>query len=298
MDKFCYKDILLTLPDALYAVSKKREILFWNEEAEKITGYKATEVIGKSCSTNMLCHVDSDGRELCAKGCPLESTIKTGEIAGATVFLHHKSGHRVPVSLKTFPLRDFEKNIMGAVEVFSLFTAQDGCSIELEKMRQKASIDRLTGVYNRSYGEATLDNVAFQSKNSDSSYGVLFIDIDHFKYVNDTWGHSAGDQVLKMVANSISSGLRSVDTISRWGGEEFIVVLPNVSKQKLFSIGERLRMLVEKSWLEYDGTTIKVTASLGGTIASGMEVVESVLKRADHQLYFSKDNGRNVVNIA
>ncbi|SIN91600.1 sensor domain-containing diguanylate cyclase [Halodesulfovibrio marinisediminis] len=295
MDTDFYKDVLMALSDGVYVVNKKREILFWSDGAEKVTGYSSSEVLGKRCADNVLCHVTAEGEELCTKGCPLRSTIRNGNLAEADVFLHHKLGHRVPVTVKATPLKDQAGKVVGAVEFFSQLSSQDNFLAELEKLRNTALTDRLTKVGNRRFGEITLENLT--RKASDTPYGLLFVDIDHFKHVNDTWGHSVGDDVLRMVANSVSSGLRTGDAISRWGGEEFLLILPSSTVQELVTIGERLRMLVEKSWLEYQGTIIKVTASIGGAMVTKGEDVTSVLQRADKQLYFCKSNGRNMVSI-
>lgn len=297
MENVLYKNVLLALTDGVYVVDLERKILFWNTAAERLTGYNAADVLGKRCADNVLCHVNSEGGELCLKGCPLTSTMQDGKLAEAAVFLHHKNGHRVPVTVKASPITDHNGNIIGAVEFFSLTVSCDSFSLELEELRQKAIRDRLTGINNRRFGEIALEKESYRSKKNNTSYGILFADIDHFKNVNDTWGHSVGDDVLRMVAKSLSSGLRSADTISRWGGEEFLVILPTINRQELAAVGERLRMLVEKSWLEYEGTTIKVTASFGGAITYKGEESKSVLQRADSQLYYSKNNGRNLVSI-
>lgn len=297
MENTFYKEVLLSLADGVYVVDLNRKILFWNKAAEKLTGYGAAEVLGRRCEENVLCHISAEGKELCANGCPLKSTIQDGTLAEATVFLHNKKGHRLPVTIKTSPLKDETGHIIGAVEFFSLVTSRERVLKEFEKLHNEAFQDRLTGIGNRRFGENTLENIFHRSIDEDSSYGVLFVDIDHFKHVNDTWGHSTGDDVLRMVANSLNSGLRAFDSVSRWGGEEFLLILPNCNINDLSTVGERLRMLVEKSWLDYEGTIIKVTASFGGVIANNDEDVHSLLQRADKQMYLSKKNGRNMVSI-
>ncbi|SIO25332.1 sensor domain-containing diguanylate cyclase [Halodesulfovibrio marinisediminis] len=290
------KDILFSLVDGIYAVDTTRRILFWNDGAEKLTGYSSAEVLGRRCAENVLCHISSEGQVLCNNGCPLKAAIHDGSVGEAVVFLHHKQGHRLPVSLKASPLRDENGNIIGAVETFSLASSRENVLKRFEKMHKAAFLDKLTGIGNRRFGEATLENLSLQLPST--SYAVLFVDIDHFKDVNDTWGHAAGDDVLRMVANSLTSGIRKDDSAFRWGGEEFLIVLPNCAPKELANVGERLRMLVENSWLEHDGTILKVTASFGGTIANKDEDTNSVLQRADEQLYLSKGNGRNRVSIA
>ena len=288
-------EILLAIDDGIYAVDKRRRIVFWNEGAEKLTGYSSDEALGRRCADNMLCHVSPVGKEVCVTGCPLISTIQYGIVSEAAVFLHHKRGHRLPVTVKAFPLKNADGNITGAVELFSLASSRKDVLKGFEKMQKAAFQDKMTGIGNRRFGEVTLENIS--QKHPQGSYGLLFVDIDHFKNVNDTWGHSTGDDVLRMVANSLNSGLRKDDSVFRWGGEEFLAVLPDCSPQELKTVGETLRMLIENSWLDHKDTILKVTASLGGAIAHKDEEIDSVLKRADEQMYLSKESGRNMVSI-
>jgi diguanylate cyclase (GGDEF)-like protein len=119
------------------------------------------------------------------------------------------------------------------------------------------------------------------------------MDIDHFKKFNDTYGHNIGDQVLKMVAKTITSAVRLIDVVCRWGGEEFIVILPNMDKQTLAKIAERIRVFIEKSWITFEKENLKVTVSIGGAIATNEDTIESIIHSSDAQMYQSKNSGRN-----
>ena len=98
------------------------------------------------------------------------------------------------------------------------------------------------------------------------STGILFLDIDHFKRVNDRYGHDTGDRILRMVATTIANSLRSLDLVCRWGGEEFIIILPNVDAPSLNAAAERIRFFIEKSWLAVHGEHLYTTVSIGGTL--------------------------------
>ena len=129
-------------------------------------------------------------------------------------------------------------------------------------------------------------------------FGVLFVDIDRFKEVNDTLGHEVGDRVLRMVARTLSADQRSFDLLGRWGGEEFLVILTNVTDEGLWSIAERSRIRVQESsaGLE-DGQSVSVTVSIGGTMAEKGDTLESLVRRADRRMYLSKSAGRNRVTV-
>jgi diguanylate cyclase (GGDEF)-like protein len=141
----------------------------------------------------------------------------------------------------------------------------------------------------------TLNTRIFEWYTHDIPFGVMFIDIDNFKNVNDTYGHKTGDDVLIMVANSISHSLRKMDVPTRWGGEEFVVILPGASIVVLKAAAERIRMLIEKSYLVLAEDKLTVTVSIGAAMSIADDTVEEIVSRADKLMYLSKNRGRNQV---
>ena len=127
---------------------------------------------------------------------------------------------------------------------------------------------------------------------------VLMLDIDHFKQVNDTHGHSTGDVVLKAVAALIKNQLRNVDMVFRYGGEEFLILLSNTSREAAAMVGERLRFAAQSEEYQADGHTIVLTVSLGCSTLLPGESAESLLRRADSALYVAKREGRNRLEMA
>jgi len=127
-------------------------------------------------------------------------------------------------------------------------------------------------------------------------FGILFVDIDHFKDFNDTYGHLLGDKVLRFVANSLRQNLRFTDSCGRWGGEEFIALILDTEKERLRSVAEKLRSLVEHSGVEESGKVLRITISIGATLVRPSDSYESLIKRADEMMYKSKKAGRNRVS--
>ena len=163
--------------------------------------------------------------------------------------------------------------------------------------RHEASTDALTGLPNRRHLETQLYSRLEELRRSGIGFGLLFIDIDHFKQINDRHGHEVGDQVLRIVADTLSLSVRPFDMLGRWGGEEFLGVLPHTDLENLRAIAERLRVLVSYSRADTDNCTVTATISAGGTVAAPADSAESLLKRADHLMYVSKKNGRNRVTV-
>lgn len=292
-----YRKLLDSIADGVYFVDLQRRITFWNKGAERLSGYTAQEVIGKSCADSILRHVDASGRELCLTGCPLAAVVQDGRMRTAQVFMHHKLGYRVPVDVRATAMRAGDGRIMGAVEIFHKTEEALDVLAEIEKLRREVLTDPLTGVGNRRYADVRLADGEKDAREFGVPFGVLFVDIDHFKAVNDTWGHGVGDKVLRMVAAALTNGVRALDAVCRWGGEEFVVITRNVSHSGLHALGERLRVLIAHSWIEHGPHKIAVTASFGGAMSRPGETAEEVLRRADAQLYRSKAEGRNRVCV-
>ncbi len=294
MEERVYRQILDGIDDGVYVVDRQRRITFWNPGAERITGFTAAEVRGYSCSEGILRHVTEQGKQLCLGGCPLAAVMRDGTTRQASVYLHHKDGHRVPVMVKGEALRTADGEIVGSLEYFHVRSSTRFAGADELERADDLHLDPVTLLGNRRFGEHSLAH-AVAALTGGASLGVLFVDVDHFKDVNDRWGHHTGDRVLRMVGRTLAHGLRATDIPVRWGGEEFLVLLPGVDEDGLVESAERLRMLVEHSWFDLDGVPVRVTVSVGATMAVPGEDADSVVDRADRLMYTSKSSGRNAV---
>jgi diguanylate cyclase (GGDEF)-like protein/PAS domain S-box-containing protein len=290
--------ILNSLYDAVYVTDAERRIIFWNRAAEQLTGFRADEVKGHCCGENILQHVNDNGESLCTGDCPLSGVLRTGQPCETAMFLHHKDGPRIPVRVRCAPLRDASGRIRGAVEIFNDLSSLAAMQDRLHALERLAYVDSLTQIPNRRRIEEDLQRRLDERSRYGWACGVLLVDIDQFKKVNDTSGHAAGDKVLAMVASTLASNLRSFDAVGRWGGEEFLLVLPQVNREVMGQIAERLRVLVEKSYLTLGALRLAVTVSVGGALARKGDNIEELVKRADAQLYRSKAAGCNRVSLA
>lgn len=163
-----------------------------------------------------------------------------------------------------------------------------------------ALTDALTGLYNRRYLETHLEKQLRKNEETKKALAVLMIDIDHFKPVNDTYGHKAGDDVLKIFARRLKDNLRSFDMVARLGGEEFVAILPDVSEARAHMVAERLRRAIAEETFDvgHESGPLRITTSIGGAMimgAEGFQNVHACLDRADKALYEAKEGGRNCV---
>lgn len=165
-----------------------------------------------------------------------------------------------------------------------------------EELKMLASIDPLTGLYNRRYFLETSKNIINIAQREKIELSILMLDIDHFKSINDTYGHDVGDDVLKVFTNTISEHVRKSDLVCRWGGEEFLVLLYNTNIEYSLTISEKMRHETELLCIKVKTEQeIKITTCIG--ISKVVSDIESAINRADEALYEAKENGRNRICI-
>lgn len=291
-------ELLDGLFDGVYFVDQKRRICYWNEGARELTGFTQADILHKQCFEGLLAHVDETGASLCFNQCPLTATLGDGMRHEAEVYLRHKEGHRVPVWVRVAPIRNRDGKIVGAVEVFSDISAKKNLERRAGELEQMASLDPLTGLCNRRYMTLKLGQAIEEVEQFAKNIGLLMIDLDHFKLINDEFGHAAGDVVLKMASETILRNVRGTDTLGRWGGEEFLAMVSDVTHRELEMVAEKCRALVAQSSVQFGERRVSVTASMGGAMILPGDTVDGAVKRADELMYRSKTLGRNRVTVS
>ncbi len=178
--------------------------------------------------------------------------------------------------------------------------AGDPERLTYDKLNSKANNDGLTGCYNKSYFNYTIELEVKKSKLFETPLSLIIFDLDHFKAINDNYGHDAGDFVLKELAALIRrNGVRELDIFGRYGGEEFVILLPKTNLKNAYEIAERLRILIESYDFMYESQRLPVTASIG--VAHYHQEVSNgkdLFRRADQAVYTAKKNGHNRVQFS
>ncbi len=290
-----YSAIIENMQDGAYFVDQNRKILFWNSAAERITGYRKDEIIGKSCPESHLNHIDEEGKPLCQVGCPLFATNIDGKQRRERVFVRHKDGHRLPIRVNIFPIKK-ENEIIGSIEIFTQDSPTKYEDQLIEHLSGIAMHDGLTKLPNRRYLESFLNYKLNQFNRFHQQFALLFADIDNFSDFNNNYGHDVGDLVLTNIAQSLSQDLNKDDLVGRWGGEEFVGIYTISNDYEASIRADKFRQLVQNTEINYGDEQLNVTVSVGVTIAKADDNIESIIDRADHLMYKSKNAGKNRVS--
>ena len=167
-----------------------------------------------------------------------------------------------------------------------------------EKVEELSNVDGLTGLYNRRYFQQAIERMVMESSRTDTQLSIIMLDIDHFKRINDTYGHKAGDDVIRFMSRTLKNNIRKVDVAARYGGEEFVLLLHNTNANGAAKLAEKIRILIKDASINADGSQLNITSSFG--VSSFPSIVMSagqLVKSADDALYHSKNNGRNMVTL-
>lgn len=255
-----------------------------NQAFTNITGYREHEVIGKTP------RIFKSGRHSPDFYAELwETLLSTGHWQGE-IWNRNKYGDIYPLWQSITAVRDDAGRIRTFVSVFHNIAERKRMEDELER---QATLDHLTGAYNRRAFDTALRQAICQAELSDETFSLLIFDIDHFKHVNDRHGHDTGDAILKQLADRVAGNLRSTDILSRWGGEECTILLPDTRLRGTRIFAERLRGQIAESRLN----GLRVTLSMGITEYRPGDDMDSMLARADEALYRAKSAGRNCVMV-
>lgn len=185
------------------------------------------------------------------------------------------------------------------LEMLRVIARTIALDIENRRLRRMSVTDPLTGTYNREFMQQRLPVELAAADQKNQPLSLAMIDVDHFKQVNDQYGHTVGDHVLVAVADRLRSAIRGDDFLIRYGGEEFMVLLPNADAARALEVGERMRLRLADSPIAVDGVDVEVRISVGVAQYHGaQEPADTLIRRADTALYSAKGRGRNRVEIA
>ncbi|MDH5435958.1 MAG: EAL domain-containing protein [Gammaproteobacteria bacterium] len=289
------QSILNSVGDGVYGVSNSGEITFVNPTTRVLLGYdENNELLGKS-AYDLFHHCDELGNPVKKDNSRLQSAYGTKNILRnwETVFWS-KTGNSLPVECTVYP-QYVNENLEGSVVAFRDITERK--TLE-ERLRWQATHDSLTELFNRRYFEEQLERRVELLKRTKTKSAVLFIDIDRFKYINDTAGHAAGDKLLVSIGQRLRERLRETDILARLGGDEFAILMCNVDEDKLFKPADGFRDIVSAGDFEHLGKLYKIDISVGVTVFDEDALSPgNILAEADVACNTAKLKGGNQTHI-
>lgn len=272
--------------DPILITDRDTRVVFVNDAFRHLTGYAADEILGQSARMLYPSHRDPMFYR------NLRTSLREGKAFRATFTYRRKDGSPFYVEQSISPVLD------GAGRITHYISTGKDVSERVERERhllEIASRDALTGLYNRLAGTRMLEALVADAQAAGKPFSVILADLDHFKHINDSRGHQAGDDALVAVGGVLQAGIRGDDLAIRWGGEEFLVLAPGCALAQAMELAGRLRAGVARAGIPAAGP---VTVSLGVAQLAAGETAGALLQRADEAMYRAKSGGRNRVEAA
>ena len=264
-------------------------IIYVNPAFTALTGYDAEEVIGKS--SRMLHGANTDPKTIAA----VRAAMEAQRPIRVELLNYNCDGEEYWIDSNIVPLRDAHGRVTHFATIGRDLTATKQLQQELRLM---ASTDPLTGLLNRRRFLEQAETEFLRSQRYRHELSVVMLDIDHFKAVNDTHGHFVGDQVLIAMSRATENLLRNTDILGRWGGEEFVILMPETPLAGAAILAERLREILMQQAVDTDAGTLRFTISAGVAARGESDAgISDVMQRADRALYAAKQHGRNRIQV-
>ena len=287
---------LLEQSDAgLYVVDPERRILYWNPGAARISGYTAVDITGRFCHGDLLMHCDAEGAGLCGARCPLASVIADGHPRDCLIYLRHKQGHRLPVHVRSRPIRDGKGQIIGAVEVFR--PEPTAARHRVLHGTALGCCDEDTGLGNRSFGMMLVRHALESLDLFELPFGWLRIALDKRDELEHRHGKAFLDAAATVMARTLERSLAPLDVLLRWDPTEFRALVRCAGNRELLEIARRAAVLVRASCVAWWGDSLRIRISAGGVLARRGDTLESLEQSASAALEASITAGGNQVAV-
>ncbi|OYP32312.1 hypothetical protein CGZ80_19795 [Rhodopirellula sp. MGV] len=283
-----------SLKDGVAYTDNEGNIEIWNGAMERMTGFPAEAMVGKQLSASVLRMRDADRDRDEESVCPLQECLQTGEPVRRNMVIECPGNEPLPVHVEVAPVSGLQPGSIGTVVVIHDLSDRKNLERRLSSLHMQTRLDPLTRVSNRAHFDETLQQLVEQTAKGGATFALVICDIDHFKRINDTYGHPAGDDALKVFANILRAHSRDGDLVARYGGEEFLLLAASCDNATGAKRAEVIRQALEETAVDSLGGEC-ITASFGVTEFQSGDSPETILARADRALLKAKDNGRNRV---
>jgi diguanylate cyclase (GGDEF)-like protein/PAS domain S-box-containing protein len=289
-----HERLLASMHDGVIFVDGSLQITMWNCATERMTGIKSESVTGQLWIPSLVNMSDEDGQRIADEECPVVHTMRSGAQSLRRISITGRNRDRVSVDMHVAPVMQSDGVARGATIILHDASSQITLEERVQTLHEKATRDPLTKIANRAEFDRLLPQFVETHLVEGVSCSMVMCDIDHFKQINDTHGHQAGDEALVLFAGMLQSHARGGDLVARYGGEEFVILCADCNNATATQRAEELRRHISEQTQPSLGNRC-MTASFGVTEIQGGDTAETFLNRADRALLQAKDSGRNLV---
>jgi diguanylate cyclase (GGDEF)-like protein/PAS domain S-box-containing protein len=288
------KKLIDNMHDGVIFVDSQSLIVLWNTGVERLTGVSSSAACGRTFLPNLLDMRNNRGQRVPNEECPVAHAIATGVQWLGRVTILGRQGAPVAVDLHGIPVRASDGSIHGATVLLHDVSSETSLEEKCQALHAQVAKDPMTQVANRAEFDRMLNNFVAAHQESNLPCSLIMCDIDHFKSINDTFGHQAGDEAIRTLASLLKSMCRSGDLVARYGGEEFAILCADCTNAAAARKAEEIRKRLSE--FKHLGLSNRcITASFGVTVLQSGDTPETMLRRADRALLQAKDQGRNQV---
>lgn len=271
--------VLNYLDEGVYFTDINRNIIYWNSGAENILGYRAEEATQQR-SCQVISHMSINGEKCCGERCPITKACVEGKPQQEDLFVTHKEGHLIFATVKTFPVYNKYGHLLGVIEVFSDNSQKKFGHDKVKALTQAAYMDSLSELYSKQYIESRLQTMLNEIPRKRESFGVLYINIVGFRAINELYGVSRADKLLKMLAKTLSSCITHPTILGRWHGASFIAIVDTSKKSLLLMLADKIKSVVADAVFPMNEENLQITVTIGYAITQDLDSVDYLIERA------------------
>ena len=317
-DPEIYREVLEHLPTAVYFVDAEEKIRFWNEGAEKITGYLRQDVVGHFCRENILSRISAlppgSAREpspgLAARAAtnlgataepdtssPFQIALRDGRASEAEMFIHHRDGHRLAVRVRAIPIRSDAGTVIGVAETFDVSIGNSEWDRRQNRLSRYGALDEETGVLNLRVTQSHLRESLATFEEHRLPVSILLIEIDQLVQLKAKYGPQIAPAALYATGQTIESFIRPTDFLGRWDEHRLLVILIECSPFELPAVANKLEQLADPTELRWWGDNLELSISIGGASAQRGDSTEMLIARATAALAEAAKAGGGLAQV-
>ena len=296
-DPEIYRDILHGLQIGVSVLDLQKKIVFWSDGAEQITGYARIEVLGHTCTDNILQHCNQNACNLCAERCPIVTALHGAKPVEGIGFIHHRSGHRIPVHTWAIPLRNKHGSIIGIIQSFEGEVVVNGPNPNDQRMKERGWLDLVTGLPNQAMMQSHLRETLGSFADLQIPFAVVCLEVHDFGPFRARYGQEAATSMLQVLARTLRNTVWPTDFVGRWSENQFLVILCGCGEDALQAVVDRMRRMMSNATIVWWGEELTIRISIGYAHSLLGDTVETIMQRAQQGLSRGR-TGQSVAQAA